>query len=40
LPDLEGVDSTEEQIQICRDKGKIDDDEPVEIYRFKVDRFR
>ncbi len=40
LPDLEGVNSTEEQIQICRAKGKIPGDEPVEMYRFKVDRFR
>lgn len=40
LPDLEGVSSTEEQIQICRTKGKIPNDEPVEMYRFKVDRFR
>ena len=40
LPDLEGVDSIEEQIQICRAKGKIRDDEPIEMYRFKVERFR
>lgn len=40
LPDLEGVDSAEEQIQICRAKGKIPEDDPVEMYRFKVDRFR
>ncbi len=40
LPDLEGVDSTEEQIQICRAKGKIHDDEPIEMYRFRVERFR
>ena len=40
LPDLEGVDSTEEQIQICRAKGKIPEEDPVEMYRFKVDRFR
>ncbi len=40
LPDLEGVDSTEEQIKICRDKGKIPGHEPIEMYRFKVDRFR
>jgi len=40
LPDLEGVDSTEEQIQICRAKGRIHDDEPIEMYRFKVERFR
>jgi AmmeMemoRadiSam system protein A len=40
LPDLEGVDSAEEQIQICRAKGKIHNNEPIEMYRFKVDRFR
>lgn len=40
LPDLEGVNSTEEQIQICRAKGKIPEDEPIEMYRFKVERFR
>ncbi len=40
LPDLEGVDSIEGQIRICRDKGKIADDEPVEMYRFRVDRYR
>ncbi len=40
LPDLEGVDSHEEQIQICRTKGKIDKIEPVEMFRFKVNRYR
>jgi len=40
LPDLEGVNSTEEQIQICRAKGKIPDAEPIEMYRFRVERFR
>jgi AmmeMemoRadiSam system protein A len=40
LPDLEGVDSTEEQIQICRAKGKIADDAPIEMYRFQAKRFR
>ena len=40
LPDLEGVGSTEEQIQICRTKGKIPEQTPVEMYRFQVDRFR
>ena len=40
LPDLEGVDSIEDQIRICRDKGKITDDEPIEMHRFRVDRFR
>ena len=38
LPDLEGVDSTEEQIRICRTKGKISDGDPIEMYRFTVDR--
>jgi len=40
LPDLEGVDSIADQIRICRDKGKIADDEPLEMYRFRVDRYR
>lgn len=40
LPDLEGVDSIEDQIRICRDKGKIANDEPLEMYRFRVDRYR
>jgi len=40
LPDLDGVDSIEKQIQICRSKGRIADDEAIEMYRFKVERFR
>ena len=40
LPDLEGVDSIADQIRICRDKGKIADDAPLEMYRFRVDRYR
>jgi hypothetical protein len=39
LPDLEEVNSIEDQIRICRTKGKISNDEPVEMFRFKVDRF-
>ncbi|NIQ03344.1 MAG: AmmeMemoRadiSam system protein A [Nitrospinaceae bacterium] len=39
LPDLEGVDSAEEQIRICRKKGSINENDPIELYRFKVDRF-
>jgi len=39
LPDLEGVDSAAEQIRICREKGGIGPDEPVEIYKFEVERF-
>ncbi|MDH5763007.1 MAG: AmmeMemoRadiSam system protein A [Nitrospinota bacterium] len=40
LPDLEGVDTVEEQIQICRSKGGIHDGDPIDLYRFKVERFR
>jgi len=40
LPDLEGVDSVEEQIAICRIKAGISNDEPVEFRRFEVRRFK
>ncbi len=40
LPDLEGVDSAEEQIAICRLKAGIGPDEPVDLYRFRVTRFK
>jgi AmmeMemoRadiSam system protein A len=40
LPDLEGVDSVEEQIAICRLKAGIFSDEPVKLYRFQVKRFK
>ena len=40
LPDLEGVDSVEEQIAICRLKAGIGPDEPVDLYRFEVRRFK
>ncbi len=40
LPDLEGVDSVEEQISICRLKAGIGADEPVNLYRFQVRRFK
>jgi len=39
LPDLEGVDTVEEQISICRQKGFIAPDEPVKLYRFEVKRY-
>jgi AmmeMemoRadiSam system protein A len=39
LPDLEGVDTVEEQIRICRLKARITPDEPIELQRFKVDRY-
>ncbi len=38
LPDLEGVDSVEDQIRICRKKGNIREDESVELERFEVIR--
>jgi AmmeMemoRadiSam system protein A len=39
LPDLEGVDRVQEQIEICRAKAGIAADEPVRLYRFRVQRF-
>ena len=40
LPDLEGVDSVEEQIAICRLKAGISMDEPIKLYRFQVRRYQ
>jgi AmmeMemoRadiSam system protein A len=40
LPDLEGVDTVEQQIQICRQKAGIYPDEPVKLYKFEVKRYR
>jgi AmmeMemoRadiSam system protein A len=40
LPDLPGVNTVEEQIAICRSKAWIDDDEPVELFRFEVRRYQ
>lgn len=39
LPDLEGVDTPEYQIEICRRKAGIAPEEPVELYRFEVARY-
>lgn len=39
LPDLEGVDTPERQIAICRRKAWIGDDEPIEIQKFRVRRY-
>jgi len=39
LPDLEGVDTVEQQVQIARMKAGILPDEPVELFRFEVQRF-
>jgi len=40
LPDLEGVDSVDYQIDICRQKAGIATDEPVKLYRFQVKRYK
>jgi len=40
LPDLEGVESVDYQIDICRQKGGIGPDEPVKLYRFEVKRYK
>jgi len=39
LPDLEGVESVEEQLRIVKLKAGIYKNEPIEIYKFTVDRF-
>ena len=40
LPDLEGVDMVEQQLEIARIKAGIDPDEPVNLYRFEVRRYK
>ena len=40
LPDLEGVDSVDHQIDICCRKAGIAADEPVKLYRFEVKRYK
>ena len=39
LPDIEGVDGVERQIEICRQKAGIRPDEPINLYRFTVTRY-
>ncbi len=39
LPDLEGVDTPEQQIDICRMKAGIGPEEPLKLYRFEVKRY-
>jgi len=39
LPDLEGVDTPQQQIEICRQKGGISKNEPVELFKFQVMRY-
>ena len=40
LPDLEGVDTVDYQIDICRQKAGIASDEAIKLYRFEVKRYR
>jgi AmmeMemoRadiSam system protein A len=40
LPDLEGVDTVDRQIEICHLKAGIPFNEPVNLYRFEVNRFK
>ena len=40
LPDIEGVDTVEEQIDIARSKAGIYTDEDVELYRVEVKRYK
>jgi len=39
LPDLEGVDTVEQQLEIARGKAGISPHEPIQLFRFTVDRF-
>ena len=40
LPDLDGVDTVAQQLDICRRKAGIAPSEPVRLYRFTVTRYR
>jgi hypothetical protein len=40
LPDLEGVDTVDHQIDICRKKASITPDKPIKLYRFEVKRYK
>ena len=40
LPDLEGIDTPEEQVRIAMMKAGIHPDEPVSLQRFKVSRYK
>lgn len=39
LPDLDGVDTAEQQIDIARHKAYINGSETIKLYRFRVERF-
>ena len=40
LPNLEGINTAEEQVSIAREKGNISPNEPYTLQRFKVERFK
>lgn len=40
LPDLEGIDTVEKQIEICKLKAGIGPKEPIELFSFEVRRFK
>lgn len=40
LPDIEGVDTVEEQIRICRLKAGISSSEPIILYKFRTEKFK
>jgi hypothetical protein len=40
LPDLDGVDTVDQQIDICRQKAGIYPDEPIKLYKFEVKRYK
>ncbi len=39
LPDLEGINTVDEQLEIAMRKAGIDGNEPLQLYRFKVTRY-
>ena len=39
LPNLEGIDTIEKQIDLCLKKGNIPKDAPFQMYRFEVERY-
>lgn len=39
LPDIPGIDNAEQQVEIAARKAGIGRDEPIKLYRFKVERF-
>jgi AmmeMemoRadiSam system protein A len=40
LPNLEGVNTVEDQVEICRRKADILPSEPIKVYRFEVRRYK